>query len=322
MHFNTITISLSPKLIFIYMCYVFNMKTILFLIFYLSIGYSFTAAQSTNAEQSTPSTITFRRSLLRFGTHPSVEAGTFLQFGPDQRLYTLDLSGTVKAYRITKKGHLYKVVDSEVLTGAQQQPNHDDNGRSNPRAHNRVATSLAVGGTAVNPVIYVGTTDPRTGGPNGDKNIDTNSGVITSIRWDGKQWQVLDLVRGLPRSEEYHGLNGMELANIQGKNYLLLNAGGNTNAGAPSKNFAYLCEVALSAAILAIDLDKLAQMPVLKDSISGRQYVYDVPTLDDPTRPNQNGIEDPAVPGYNGKDLGDPWGGNDGLNQGMLTLDV
>ena len=54
------------------------------------------------------------------------------------------------------------------------------------------------------------------------------------------------------------------------------------------------------------------------------QFIYDIPTLDDPTRANiDNSHADfpyPAThPLYNSTiDLGDPFGGNDGLNQGRL----
>ena len=58
-------------------------------------------------------------------------------------------------------------------------------------------------------------------------------------------------------------------------------------------------------------------MPVLNDK--GRKYVYDIPTLDDPTRPNKNGITDPNSFGYNGIDVNDPFGGNDGLNQAIMV---
>jgi hypothetical protein len=58
-------------------------------------------------------------------------------------------------------------------------------------------------------------------------------------------------------------------------------------------------------------------MPIKNDN--GRNYIYDLPTLDDPTRPNLNGITDPDTSGYNGVDINDPWGGNDGLNQAMVV---
>src|SRR5690606_9972326 len=98
--------------------------------------------------------------------------------------------------------------------------------------------------------------------------------------------EVIDLVRGLPRSEENHSTNGLQLVEIQGKPYLLVASGGLTNAGSPSKNFTFISEYALSAAILSIDLNAIQSLPTRVDPVSGRNYKYDLPTLDDPSRAN------------------------------------
>ena len=58
----------------------------------------------------------------------------------------------------------------------------------------------------------------------------------------------------------------------EANNVLYVAYGGNTNAGAPSNNFALLPEVALSAAVLSIDLDAIGNT------------TYDIPTLDDEER--------------------------------------
>jgi hypothetical protein len=70
--------------------------------------------------------------------------------------------------------------------------------------------------------------------------------------------------------------------------------GGNTNLGAPSASFAHLPEYALSGAILSVDLGNLGALP------------YDLPTLNDRSRP--------GVP-----DANDPFGGNDGRNQAKIV---
>ena len=141
-------------------------------------------------------------------------------------------------------------------------------------------------------MIYVGHSDPRIGGgPSGsDLNLDTNSSMISRLTWTGSTWQKLDLVRGLPRSEENHAANGMQLDPVN--NILYVAMGGNTNKGATSNNFALLPEFALSAAILSIDLTAIGNT------------TYDLPTLDDETRSGQS-------------DANDPFGGNDGKNQAM-----
>lgn len=258
----------------------------------------------------------FTQSNLNLGTG-SVDLSTYLQFGPDGRLYVAELYGLIKIYTITKDGpNNYRVTDQETLTNVFSIPNHDDDGSFNPKDE-RELTSLVVGGTASNPIIYAVSSDPWSGGPGGDVDKDTNSGVITRMTWTGSSWSTIDLVRGLPASEENHASHGLELATINGTNYLILCQGGNTNAGSPSQNFAWTTEYALSAAILAINLDQLDGMSTKTDG--SRSYKYDLPTVDDPSRPNVNGIDDPNQTGYNGIDPGDPWGGNDGLNQAKLV---
>lgn len=160
----------------------------------------------------------------------------------------------------------------------------------------RLVTGFLAAGTATNPVLYVVSSDPRIGaGPDGnDLNLDTNSGILTRLTWNGMAWERLDLVCGLPRSEENHGPNGMQLD--PSGTLLYLNVGGQTNAGAPSNDFAFLPEYALSAGILLIDLAAIGET------------TYDLPTLDDETRPGEN-------------DANDPFGGNDGKNQAILVAD-
>ncbi len=151
---------------------------------------------------------------------------------------------------------------------------------------------MQVVGSAASPVIYVSSSDPRYGGgPRGDVNLDTNSGIVSRLTLSSGSWQKLDLVRGLPRSEENHSINGITID--AATNTLYLAAGGNTNMGAPSGVFARLPEFALSAAILKIDLTAIGNT------------TYDLPTLDDPAQP--------------GVDTTDPFGGNNGANQALLV---
>ncbi len=266
--------------------------------------------------QSGQAQTTFTQSNLNLGPG-SVDLSTYLQFGPDGRLYVAELYGRIKIYTITKDGpNNYRVTNEETLLDVYNIPNHDDDGDFNPKDERQV-TSLVVAGTASNPVIYVASSDPWSGGPGGDINKDTNSGMITRLTWTGSSWSVMDLVRGLPASEENHASHGLELATINGTNYLLLCSGGQTNAGSPSQNFAWTTEYALSAAILAINLDQIDGMST--KTAGTRSYKYTLPTVDDPTRPNVNGIIDPNQAGYDGIDVGDPWGGNDGLNQAKIV---
>ena len=272
--------------------------------------------------------IDFEKSNLNFNGFGTAPITTSLSFGPDGRLYVLEYSGTIYALTVKRNASdNYVVTAKETIAGVKNITNHDDDGTpcSGPSAscNSRESTGLAVTGTAENPVLYVTSSDYRVGsgsdGGFGDVDLDTNSGVITQLTWNGSAWDVIDLVRGLPRSEENHATNGLEFTTINGIDYLIVAQGGHANGGSPSMNFSYLCEYALSGAILSINLTAIKKMPVLDDN--GRNYIYDLPTLDDPSRPNLNGIIDPNDPAYNGVDKNDPWGGNDGLNQAIIVPD-
>lgn len=225
-----------------------------------------------------------------------IENPTTLAFGPDGRLYVGQQSGFIRAYTIERVGEDdYVVVDTEIIDHVRLLPNHDDDGTPNPFKE-RLVTGLMTAGTAASPVLYVTSSDWRISVGN-DSGLDTNSGIVSRLTWNGSDWDHVQLVRGLPRSEENHGPNGMALDTST--NTLYIAQGGNTNQGAPSHLFSDLPEYALSAAILSVDLNAI-----------GNQ-TYDIPTLDDPTRPNT---------GPDGSDEGDPFGGNDGLNQARIVL--
>ncbi len=236
--------------------------------------------------------ITFQKSAL---VNTSSVNPTSLQFGPDGRLYVAQQDGTIKAYSIVRNGlQDYAVTATETINLIKSIVNHNDDGSVNLGVTNRLITGILVRGTAQNPILYVTSSDPRIGaGTSGtDLNLDTNSGVVSRLQWNGAAWEKLDLVRGLPRSEENHGTNGLQLDETTNTLYIAI--GGNTNMGAPSNNFALLPEYALSSAILSIDLDAIGES------------TYDLPTLDDEDRVGVN-------------DVNDPFGGNDGKNQAILV---
>ena len=250
---------------------------------------------------------------------------TSLQFGPDGRLYVAEQNGTINAFTVELQGGEYVATANEVLlsNGAEvvkSIQNHNDDGSLSSQS-NRQVTGLVVTGTAENPVLYVSSSDPRIS-KNEDSNLDTNSGVVTKVTWTGTEWSAVDIIRGLPRSEENHSVNGMELSADGTKLYLTV--GGNTNNGAPSQFFTYTGEYALSGTILEIDLEDLDSRPILTDPSGGqsgtsRQYIYDLPTLDDPTVSN---VTDGVGEDASGMDEADPWGGNDGFNMAILPADA
>ncbi|MEA2580205.1 MAG: hypothetical protein QOE83_1097 [Actinomycetota bacterium] len=238
----------------------------------------------------------FGKSLL---AGESTTGPTTLQFGPDGRLYVGEDGGTIKVYSIERIGYnQYQVTATDTITSIAAIGNHDDDGKPRPDIVGRLLTGLVVTGTAGRPVLYVSSSDPRIGGSRvglGDTGLDTNSGTISRVRWDGTAWRTTAVVRGLPRSEEFHSTNGMALD--PATNTLYVGQGSNTNMGAPADSFANLPEYALSAAILSIDLDAITAMG---------PGPYAIPTLNDPTRSGPN-------------DKNDPFGGNDGLNQARIV---
>jgi hypothetical protein len=247
-------------------------------------------------------TIGFGKSTLA-GAEAKTRA-TSVQFGPDGRLYVLHQDGTIFMYGIGRNGPNDYVVTSKTSTSLIKNiPNHSDTGTVTTTLNNsyctapcRTATGMLVVGTAAAPVIYVSSSDPRFGNQNtGDTNLDTNSGIVSRLTWNGTAWIKTDLVRGLPRSEENHATNGLALD--AATNTLYVAQGGHTNQGAPDVAFNLLPEYALSAAILSIDLDAIGNT------------TYDIPTLDDPSRANSG----PGV------DVNDPFGGNDGANQARIV---
>ncbi|MFC6940263.1 PKD domain-containing protein, partial [Salinirubellus sp. GCM10025818] len=233
------------------------------------------------------------------GLSVDLQNPTSLQFGPDDRLYVAQQNGLIRALTVNRVNQThYNITDVENITAIQDDiPNHDDDGTLNTNVQDRLITGILVTGTAENPVIYVPSSDPRIGGGGNseDTGLDTNSGTLSKLQWDGSEWDHTLLMRGLPRSEENHHPNGMALD--EANDTLYIATGGNTNKGAPSNNFVYLPEYALSAAILSIDLNQIEGMST-EQNANGIPVKYDIPTL--------QGTED-------------PFGGQGGSNQATLT---
>ncbi|PSK80470.1 Calx-beta domain-containing protein [Limimaricola soesokkakensis] len=281
----------------------------------------------------------FSASSLDFNGFGGLSQPTALIWGADGRLYVTEVDGDVHVLTVAfgdpdpsdgdNTGQFY-VTDQITLPHVKSIPNYNDDGSASTGTKRQVtgidATPqfdasgqpvLIDGKPAVS--LYVTSSDSRigAGGGGSDVNLDTNSGVITRLTQTGPDsWEAVDIVRGLARSEENHATNGLEvIQEIDPDTGLLLSErlivanGGNANTGAPSNNFAGQQEQPLSAAILEIDLDEIRAIETQDGPKfdKGRAYVYDLPTLDDPTR--------------DGADNNDPFGGNDGLNSAKVIAD-
>ncbi|MGV3560925.1 hypothetical protein, partial [Larkinella arboricola] len=102
---------------------------------------------------------------------------TSLQFGPDGKLYVAQQNGLIKVLTIVKNApNDYTIASQETIGLINTIPNHNDDGSLAPLVTTRQVTGLLVTGTATNPILYVSSSDSRMGGPEGDLNLDTNSG--------------------------------------------------------------------------------------------------------------------------------------------------
>ena len=268
-------------------------------------------------------------SQISFGSNnlvgTSLTNPTSLDFGPDGRLYVSQQNGTILAYTVQRGNQapgsgVYTVTATETITLVKNNtPNHNDDGSSNSTQQRQI-TGILAAGTAANPIIYVTSSDWRIAVGN-DSGLDTNSGVISRLTWNGTTWVKVDLVRGLPRCEENHSVNGMVLD--EDSNTLYVMVGGSTNKGAPSNNFAGTPEYWFSGALITVDLDAIDALGVFTDARTNTAFVYDLPTLNDPTRADIDNTHpafpyQPGHPMYDATiDLGDPFGGNNGLNQAI-----
>ncbi len=251
----------------------------------------------------------------------SLNNPTSLEFGPDGRLYVSQQNGLLYAYTITRtNAPAYEVVSTEAIDLVQDIINHDDDGTTNTSENKRQVTGLVTAGSPGNPILYVSSSDPRIS-VDEDSGLDTNSGIISRLTWNGSSWERVDIVRGLPRSEENHSTNGLDLD--VANNILYVAQGGHTNKGAPASNFAGTPEYFYAAAILTVDLDAIEALPIWTDQRTGEQFIYDLPTLDDPERANiTNGDSDFPYPAGHPRyddaiDPGDPFGGNNGSNMAI-----
>ncbi|RLD18910.1 MAG: hypothetical protein DRI69_09515, partial [Bacteroidetes bacterium] len=123
---------------------------------------------------------------------PDSLLATSLDFGPDQRLYVTDVRGDIHIYSIVRDSgnspNVFRVVNAEIIHTIRHIQNHNDDGTLHA-VKKREVTGILVVGTAINPIIYVTSSDYRINDFfEQDTNLDTNSGTITRLRWNGTEW--------------------------------------------------------------------------------------------------------------------------------------
>ena len=269
-----------------------------------------------------------------FGYDPVISGygnPTSLQFvkGPNGEdiLISSQQDGTITLWNVTSTGtgtdkdfSATVLFQTDIINTIK---NHNDDGTEATDVTNRQVTGLVAQiDENGNIDIYVTSSDPRIGGGGGaldNKNLDTNSGVLSKLEIDmpadpvsATDWDVskIDLLRGLPRSEENHSINGIDFTP---NGTLLLTVGGFTNAGSPSQNLVYTPDYFLSGAILEVDLDTIEALPTSVDS-EGQAYKYDLPTLGIERGPRDGDVHGEGF----SKNADNPFGGNDGYNQAYL----
>ncbi|MGE4032505.1 MAG: Ig-like domain-containing protein, partial [Thermoleophilia bacterium] len=181
---------------------------------------------------------------------------TSLTKGPDGRLWVAGMNGRIYIFNIDED---YDTTQQRVELNLWNRPNFAFDGvtPAAPEVRGRMLTGMVFGpeSTPDRQVLYVTHSDPQIYIKNvqpGESPIDPASGMITRFVFDGDAnlLQVHDMVTGLPRSSENHGLTGLVFGP---DGWLYVGVGSNTNFGEQSLFFGYYPEVPLSAAIVRVN---------------------------------------------------------------------
>lgn len=200
---------------------------------------------------------------------------TTLTFGPDGRLYVGTYSGRVYSYALDLNG---QPTDVRTYLQIYNRPNATcptDGGNAPPVGLVCASDPSVVGrqllglefsptSTANSPELYITHSDPRFTQASGaaSKKIDTNSGTISRLRFDSSGTVIADedLVSGLPRSREYHSIDGLDFGP---DGWLYVGIGSNTNMGDDDNNFfSYLPEYYFSSSVVRLKPDAPGFTPI------------------------------------------------------------
>ena len=99
-------------------------------------------------------------------------------------------------------------------------------------------------------------------------------------------------MKGLPRSGENHGPNGMA---VGPDGWLYVALGGNTNNGAQSVQFSYFPETPLSASVIRVNPDAIGTQTV--DASKGSRFSFTSPPQHRPTTLLGSAADNGTVPG-------------------------
>ena len=174
-----------------------------------------------------------------------VPNATSMAFGPDGRLYVLEMFGRIHAYTLDADR---KPVAEQII--------------------NSLGTRLALGltidpaSTPSNVILWVSHSSPSL-----DNGV-PNSGTISRLSGTGFTRQ--DVITGLPRALANHATNSIHFG-PDGRLYMA--QGGNTGAGAPNNantEFGTMAEQPLSAAMLVADV----KTPSFDGSCANTQDIY------------------------------------------------
>ena len=235
-----------------------------------------------------PDTITFGVTDLSGEQSTNPTALDFSETG-NPVLFVAQQNGTIYRYEIERQpdGADADTSPDFVVTSSTaidvvpaETQNFNDDGTLNSKTFRQMTGLVATTDAEGNDVLYVTSSDWRIS-VGEDSGLDTNSSQIHRLVLDPDTGAVLSniaIVRGLPRSEENHSINGLDLSvdPDTGDTYLWVAIGGNTNKGAPGNNFAGTVDFAYSASVIKINLTDLESYDIRTDA-SGNLFILDMP---------------------------------------------